>query len=254
MPRPSSTSSGPSENPGAPAAGTVQGYEQARERTLVQLGQMAEVRAVLAAHPAPAGIRVELGGRYASQQQAFRSLLLVLALAALSVLAIMLLQFRAYSLPFRAPVRTAHGSWVVRTGVIVRLEDPSTGHVGWGEASPVPGFGSETAEADAGLLRTLGVQPGEGDLARIPPGLPCLRRALATAIAALTTDSPPEVGAFLPVAALLPAGKEALATVPSKAEAIESPAAVAADIPERFKGDAPDKATKPAKAAKPKKR
>ncbi|MBY0492443.1 MAG: efflux RND transporter permease subunit [Gemmatimonadaceae bacterium] len=60
---------------------------------------MREVRAILAAHPAPAGIRVEVGGRYASQQEAFRALLLVLALAALSVMAVMLLQFRSFAEP-----------------------------------------------------------------------------------------------------------------------------------------------------------
>lgn len=60
---------------------------------------MREVRAILAEHPAPAGIRVEVGGRYASQQDAFRALLLVLALAAVSVMAVMLLQFRSFAEP-----------------------------------------------------------------------------------------------------------------------------------------------------------
>ncbi|MEI6739676.1 MAG: efflux RND transporter permease subunit [Gemmatimonadaceae bacterium] len=60
---------------------------------------MADVRAILARTPPPAGIRMELGGRYAGQQQAFRSLLLVLGLAALSVLAVMLVQFRSFVEP-----------------------------------------------------------------------------------------------------------------------------------------------------------
>ncbi len=61
---------------------------------------IADVRAVLAAHPAPEGIRVELGGRYASQQAAFSALLLVLGLAAVSVLTVMVLQFRSFTEPF----------------------------------------------------------------------------------------------------------------------------------------------------------
>jgi CzcA family heavy metal efflux pump len=61
---------------------------------------IADVRAVLAAHPAPQGIRVELGGRYASQQAAFGALLLVLALAAVSVLTVMVMQFRSFTEPF----------------------------------------------------------------------------------------------------------------------------------------------------------
>ncbi|MFI5239466.1 MAG: efflux RND transporter permease subunit, partial [Gemmatimonadales bacterium] len=44
-------------------------------------GVMTDVKSVLAAHPAPAGIRIELGGQYAGQQAAFHALLLVLLLA-----------------------------------------------------------------------------------------------------------------------------------------------------------------------------
>jgi multidrug efflux pump subunit AcrB len=57
---------------------------------------MNDVKAVLAAQPPPSGIRLELGGQYASQQDAFRGFLLVLALAAASVVAIMVLQFQSF--------------------------------------------------------------------------------------------------------------------------------------------------------------
>jgi len=57
---------------------------------------MNDVKAVLAAHSPPSGIRMELGGQYASQQDAFRGLLLVLALAAASVVAVMVLQFQSF--------------------------------------------------------------------------------------------------------------------------------------------------------------
>jgi CzcA family heavy metal efflux pump len=62
-------------------------------------GVMTDVKSVLAAHPAPAGIRVELGGQYAGQQQAFHALLLVLLLAALSVTAVMVVQFQSFVEP-----------------------------------------------------------------------------------------------------------------------------------------------------------
>jgi CzcA family heavy metal efflux pump len=58
-----------------------------------------DLKQVLADHPAPAGIRVELAGQYASQQDAFRQLLLVLGLAAASVVAVMVLQFRSFVEP-----------------------------------------------------------------------------------------------------------------------------------------------------------
>ena len=49
------------------------------------------------------------------------------------------IEFRRYRLPFRAPLRTAHGSWAVREGVLVRVERPD-GSTGFGEAAPIPGF------------------------------------------------------------------------------------------------------------------
>ncbi|HEY3134286.1 MAG TPA: efflux RND transporter permease subunit [Gemmatimonadaceae bacterium] len=58
-----------------------------------------DVKKVLAAHRPPSGIRLELGGQYASQQEAFRGLLLVLALAAASVVAVMVLQFQSFVEP-----------------------------------------------------------------------------------------------------------------------------------------------------------
>jgi len=57
---------------------------------------MNDVKGVLSAQPPPSGIRLELGGQYASQQDAFRGFLLVLALAAASVVAIMVLQFQSF--------------------------------------------------------------------------------------------------------------------------------------------------------------
>jgi CzcA family heavy metal efflux pump len=64
------------------------------------LGQvMRDVQAVFAAQPPPAGIRMEYGGQYASQQDAFRALLIVLALAGVSVIAVMVLQFESFVEP-----------------------------------------------------------------------------------------------------------------------------------------------------------
>ncbi len=60
---------------------------------------MADVRDVLARHPAPPGIRIELGGQYAGQQAAFRALLLVLGLAAASVVGVMVIQFQSFVEP-----------------------------------------------------------------------------------------------------------------------------------------------------------
>jgi multidrug efflux pump subunit AcrB len=58
-----------------------------------------DVKRVLAAHPPPPGIRVEIGGQAAGQEQAFRALLIVLGLAGVSVIAVMLLQFESFIEP-----------------------------------------------------------------------------------------------------------------------------------------------------------
>jgi len=60
---------------------------------------MTDVKRVLAETPPPPGIRVELGGQYAGQQQAFHALLLVLGLAAASVIGVMVLQFQSFIEP-----------------------------------------------------------------------------------------------------------------------------------------------------------
>jgi multidrug efflux pump subunit AcrB len=60
---------------------------------------MRDVKSGLAANPPPAGVRIELGGQYAGEQQAFRALLIVLALAAVSVIAVMVIQFQSFIEP-----------------------------------------------------------------------------------------------------------------------------------------------------------
>ena len=60
---------------------------------------MKDVKEVLTKNPPPPGIRLELGGQYASQQAAFGALLLVLGLAAASVVGVMLVQFESFVEP-----------------------------------------------------------------------------------------------------------------------------------------------------------
>ena len=163
---------------------------------------------------------------------------------------------RRYRLPFRAPVRTAHGLWGEREGVIVRLE--GEGGVGWGEVAPVQGFGVETVDEVEAACGGMGEAWDSAGWADLPPNLVCLRSALAEAAAEVERGDPtalvppggrrppgdgtlgpslrrPEVGGHpepatplsavgsprstLSVAALLPAGRAALAQVGPKAEA-----------------------------------
>ncbi|MBL9214581.1 MAG: o-succinylbenzoate synthase [Opitutaceae bacterium] len=122
---------------------------------------------------------------------------------------------RTYRLPLNPPLRTAHGRWDWREGIIVRLEDEA-GWVGYGEAAPVPGHGTETwAEVDQ-LCRAFGDRVSAEELARVPGRFGCLRFALALAQARPEPALP--IGR-LGVAALLPAGRGALPALAARLEA-----------------------------------
>ena len=84
---------------------------------------MNDVKAVLAEIPPPAGIRVELGGQYAGQQEAFRALLLVLGLAVASVIAVMVIQFESFIEPL-VILLAAPLSFVGAIGLLVITNTP----------------------------------------------------------------------------------------------------------------------------------
>jgi O-succinylbenzoate synthase len=134
-------------------------------------------------------------------------------------------QFRRYGLPFRSAVRTAHGPWNTRDGIIVKLEDVSeggTGAVGFGEAAPIPWFGTETVDQAEAGCRSLGEWIEETAIEAVPKELACLRNALASAQREIQTQtreatSAAAAVASVGVAALLPAGRAALALIEPKA-------------------------------------
>lgn len=129
----------------------------------------------------------------------------------------LLMQFRRYRLPFRTPVRTAHGWWAEREGVLVRLES-ETGVVGYGEAAPIPWFGTETVDEIETACRELGARVDVERLASVPLRLGCLRNALAVAAAETAGVKNSLAHKTLGVAALLPAGRGAIAALGAKAE------------------------------------
>lgn len=126
------------------------------------------------------------------------------------------LQYRRYRLPFRVAVRTAHGWWRDREGLIVRIEEAG-GAVGYGEAAPIPHFGTETVEEAEAALRLLGEWTNAEAIAAVPARLGCLRHALAAAGAGKDHGTA-ATRAHLGVAALLSAGRDALAQIAPRAE------------------------------------
>lgn len=124
--------------------------------------------------------------------------------------------YRRYSLAFRAPVRTAHGAWAQREGLILRFENEA-GAITWGEVAPIPWFGTETVDEAEALCRSWGEKVAIDALQALPSNYTALRSGLRMVMAGELKKS--TAGhAYLPVAAFLPAGREALAQVEPKAE------------------------------------
>ncbi len=54
-------------------------------------------------------------------------------------------EFRTYQRKFKRPLRTSHGVWDIREGIILKLTGENN-QIGWGEIAPLSCFGSETFE------------------------------------------------------------------------------------------------------------
>ncbi len=127
-------------------------------------------------------------------------------------------QFRPYRLPLRAALRTAHGHWTEREGILIRLES-ETGQVGYGEIAPISWFGTETLAEAEEICRKFGASVADEVLDAVPARFGCVRFALAQARSGCCQPIVDNQATRLPVAALLPAGREALAVLPAKVEA-----------------------------------
>jgi O-succinylbenzoate synthase len=120
--------------------------------------------------------------------------------------------YKSYRRPLLTPLRTAHGIWTEREGMIVRLEH-EPGQVGFGEIAPLPWFGTETLVEAEEICRKFGDKVEDGLLDAVPERFGCVRFALAQARAPAALVLPTK---RLPVAALLPAGREALPALAAK--------------------------------------
>ncbi|MBA3848932.1 MAG: o-succinylbenzoate synthase [Opitutus sp.] len=123
------------------------------------------------------------------------------------------LSHRTYRRPLRPPLRTAHGLWTERGGLLLRTERED-GRIGWGEVAPLPWFGTETLAEAVEVVAKLGDEVDEEVLARVPARFGCVRFGLAMAMEPDRVATVPD--GRLPVAALLPAGREVLAELPVK--------------------------------------
>lgn len=120
--------------------------------------------------------------------------------------------YRVWRRELRVSLRTAHGPWSEREGMLVRLE-AEDGRVGFGEIAPIPWFGTETLTEAEEVCRALGAKVEDRVLDAVATRFGCVRFALA---AAREQPPVPDPAVRLAVAALLPAGRAALAALPDR--------------------------------------
>jgi O-succinylbenzoate synthase len=118
------------------------------------------------------------------------------------------LDFRPYRRQFIQPLKTAHGLWSWRQGLLVQLKT-SQGQVGYGEIAPIPWFGSETLAEAVAFCQALGKEwrpePWPNGLPATQFGLECALVDLAGEMT-LAENEP----ASADICGLLPAGEAAL--------------------------------------------
>jgi o-succinylbenzoate synthase len=99
-----------------------------------------------------------------------------------------LFQFRIYQRPLLRPLKTHHGLWKIRKGIIIRLEDEN-GRIGWGEIAPLPEFSSETLSAASAFCQSLGKQVSATTIFSISDHLPACQFAFESAWEDLTLNN-----------------------------------------------------------------
>lgn len=115
-------------------------------------------------------------------------------------------QFKPYSRPFKQPLKTHHGLWDVREGMIIQLTGED-GKMGRGEISPLSWFGSETLSDVRKFCESLPFEITENIIFSIPSNLPACQFGFESAWEDLRGNGR-EVS-HLKNSGLLPTGKAA---------------------------------------------
>ncbi len=99
-------------------------------------------------------------------------------------------EFRTYQRKFKRPLRTSHGIWDIREGIILRLTDENN-RIGWGEIAPLSWFGSETFEQALDFCSQLSGNLSEETIFAISAELPACQFGFESALSQERNAPPP---------------------------------------------------------------
>lgn len=117
--------------------------------------------------------------------------------------------YSIYQRPFRQPLKTSHGVWEVRVGIIIQLTD-NLGRSHQGEIAPIPWFGSESIEQAILWCQHIGDNITTTQIYLIPDNLPACQFGFGSALTAFNSASSNIIQAKLDISALLPSGTAAI--------------------------------------------
>ena len=123
-------------------------------------------------------------------------------------------EFRPYRRMFRRALKTSHGLWKCREGIILRLSN-AQGKVGYGEVAPLPWFGTETQEQALNFCRRVPAQLCTSGGFTILPTLPACKFGFEVAMSNLARDSYRTEIKPAQCSGLLPTGQAALSAWPA---------------------------------------
>jgi o-succinylbenzoate synthase len=110
--------------------------------------------------------------------------------------------YSIYQRPFRQPLKTSHGVWEIRQGIIIQLTD-TLGISHQGEIAPIEWFGSESIEQAILWCQQVGDNITTAQIHQIPDYLPACQFGVGSALTAFnaassTSTSIPNLSTLLP--------------------------------------------------------
>jgi o-succinylbenzoate synthase len=121
--------------------------------------------------------------------------------------------YSIYQRPFRQPLKTSHGVWEIRQGIIIQLTD-DLGRSHQGEIAPIPWFGSESIEQAILWCQQIGDHITTTQIDQIPDHLPACQFGFGSALTAFN-PAPSVPGSIPDLSVLLPSGATAIAQIPA---------------------------------------